>query len=107
VPSLWYENFPRTLVEAFASGLPVLASRLGALQSLVDDGRTGMLVAPGDADAWALAMRQALDDAPRLAALGRAARELYEREYTAAANHRMLMAIYEAAIDERRCEAAA
>lgn len=106
MPSLWYENFPRTLVEAFACGLPVLASRLGALASLVEHGRTGWLVEPGDAAAWAQALRGALDDAPRLAAMGEAARALYEREYTAEANHRMLLAIYEEAIAERRREGA-
>jgi glycosyltransferase involved in cell wall biosynthesis len=107
VPSLWYENFPRTLVEAFACGLPVLASRLGALESLVEHGRTGLHVEPGDAPAWAAAMQAALDDTPRMATMGAAARELYEREYTAAANHRMLLAIYEQAIAERRHGAAA
>jgi glycosyltransferase involved in cell wall biosynthesis len=107
VPSLWYENFPRTLVEAFACGLPVLASRLGALQSLVQDGLTGLHVEPGDAAAWATAMGAALGDAPRMAAMGAAARALYEREYTAQANHRLLLTIYEEAIAERRRGAAA
>ncbi len=104
MPSLWYENFPRTLVEAFACGLPVLASRLGALASLVEHGRTGWLVEPGDAAAWAQALRGALDDAAGLAAMGETARTLYEREYTAEANHRMLRAIYDEAIAERRRE---
>jgi len=107
VPSLWYENFPRTLVEAFACGLPVLVSRLGALESLVEHGRTGLHVQPGDAAAWATALQAALDDAPRMAAMGAAARELYEREYTAAANHGMLLAIYQDAIAEHRRGAAA
>lgn len=106
MPSLWYENFPRTLVEAYACGLPVLASRLGALATLVEHERTGLLVAPGDAAAWAQAMRRVLDDGTQLAAMGHAARALYEREYTAEANHRTLLAIYEEAIAERRREAA-
>jgi len=106
MPSLWYENFPRTLVEAYACGLPVLASRLGALATLVEHERTGLLVAPGDAGAWAQAMRRVLDDGTQLAAMGHAARALYEREYTAEANHRTLLAIYEEAIDERRREGA-
>jgi glycosyltransferase involved in cell wall biosynthesis len=107
VPSLWYENFPRTLVEAFACGLPVLASRLGALESLVQHGSTGLHVEPGDAAAWAAAMAGALGDVPRMAAMGTAARSLYEREYTAAANHQVLLGIYEEAITERQREAAA
>ena len=43
MPSLWFENFPRTLVEAYAAGLPVIASRLGAMAELVQDGVTGLL----------------------------------------------------------------
>jgi glycosyltransferase involved in cell wall biosynthesis len=38
IPGIWYENFPRTLVEAFACGLPVIASRSGALAELVHEG---------------------------------------------------------------------
>ncbi|MGS0756361.1 glycosyltransferase, partial [Roseateles sp. GG27B] len=43
VPSIWYENYPRTIVEAFACGLPVLASNLGAIPSIVKSGSTGAL----------------------------------------------------------------
>src|SRR5690606_19107791 len=45
-PSQWYENFPVTLVEAFACGLPVIASRLGAMAEIVNDGRTGLHFTP-------------------------------------------------------------
>ena len=48
VPSVWYENSPLVIQEAFAMGLPVIASRLGALAEKVQDGRTGYLFAPGD-----------------------------------------------------------
>ena len=50
VPSIWYEQCPKTLIESFAKGTPVLASRLGAMAELVDHGRTGLLFAPGDPD---------------------------------------------------------
>ena len=48
-PSTWYEGLPRTIVESFAKGTPVIASRLGSMTELVEDGRTGYLFAPGDA----------------------------------------------------------
>ncbi|MEJ5200530.1 MAG: glycosyltransferase, partial [Anaerolineae bacterium] len=48
VPSLWYENSPVTIQEAFAVGVPVIASRLGALAEKVQDGVTGRLFAAGD-----------------------------------------------------------
>ena len=94
LPSLWYENFPRTLVEAMACGLPVLASRLGALAELVEDGVTGILVAPNDAAEWAVKMQWALDHPDRMAQMGRAARAVYERHYTGEVNYRQLMGIY-------------
>ncbi|MDO9009373.1 MAG: glycosyltransferase, partial [Thiobacillus sp.] len=61
VPSICFENFPRTIAEAFACGLPVIASRIGALADIVTDGETGLLFEPGnprdlaDKLAWAQA----------------------------------------------------
>jgi len=101
LPSLWYENFPRTLVEAFACGLPVLTSRLGALAELVQDGVTGLHVTPGDAVDLAAKMRWALDNPERMAAMGRAARVRYEAAYAAEANLVQLLAIYDDAIAAR------
>ena len=50
VPSIWYEIGPLTIREAFAAKVPVIASRLGAMPDLVEDGIRGLLVKPGDAD---------------------------------------------------------
>jgi len=52
VPSLWYENSPVVIQEAFAAGVPVIASRLGALAEKVRDGVDGWLCPPGRAEAW-------------------------------------------------------
>ena len=100
MPSLWYENFPRTLVEAFACGLPVIASRLGAMAYLIRDGETGLLFNPGDARDLAakLAWAQAHPDAMR--GMGEAARREYESKYTPLRNLDMLLAIYREAMAE-------
>ena len=50
LPSECYENFPMSIVEAFACGTPVICSRLGGMAELVDDRRTGLLFAPGNAE---------------------------------------------------------
>lgn len=100
MPSVWYENFPRTLVEAWASGLPVIASRLGAMADLIEDGVTGLLFEPGDPASLAAKLRWAQDHPEALAAMGRRAREHYEMNYTADRNHAQLLAIYEAAMAE-------
>lgn len=100
LPSICYENFPRTLVEAFASGLPVIASRLGAMPDLIADGRTGLLFEPGDAADLAAKMRWAQLNADRMADMGREARAKYEADFGADRNYSQLMAIYGDAIDD-------
>ncbi len=49
-PSIWYENFGMTIIEAFACGKPVIASRLGTMQEIIEEGKTGLLFEPGNAD---------------------------------------------------------
>lgn len=99
VPSIWYKNFPRTLVEAFACGTPVIASRIGALAELVRDGETGLLFEPGDAQDLADKMAWALANPEAMAAMGRKARAQYEAEFSAEVNYRQLLAIYQGAIE--------
>lgn len=102
LPSIWYENFPMTLVEAMGCGLPIIASRIGALASLVEDGVTGLLFAPGDAADLAEKMRWANANPEAMAAMGRAARQRYEENYTAARNYEQLVAVYKDAIAAHR-----
>lgn len=98
MPSIWYENFPRTLVEAYACGLPVIASRLGAMAELVRDGATGLLFEPGDPQSLAGKMRWADEHPAAMLAMGRAARLEYEQKFTSATNFALLMNIYAAAM---------
>lgn len=98
LPSICYENAPRTIVEAFSRGLPVLASRLGALADIVEDGKTGLLFTPGDARDLAAKVAWAHAHPDEMARMGRAAREEYERHYTPQRNHELLIDIYEDAI---------
>lgn len=97
-PSLWYETFGRTIVEAFATGTPVVASRIGAAAELVNDGETGWLFTPGGVDDLARILGATLGNAKALNRAGRAARTTYETRYTAALNYNALLNIYESAI---------
>jgi glycosyltransferase involved in cell wall biosynthesis len=96
-PSLAYEAFPLTVLEAFATGLPVVASGHGALAEIVTEGQTGMVFRPGDgaglADraAW-LAARPA-----ERARMGLAARAAFTGRYGAEQNLAALMEIYASA----------
>lgn len=104
MPSVWYENFPRTLVEAFACGLPVIASRLGAMAELVRDGETGLLFDPGNPGDLAAKMRWANGHAEEMRRMGQNARQEYEARYTSDTNFKQLMAIYQDAIATRVAE---
>ncbi len=99
MPSIWYENFPRTLVEAFACGLPVIASRLGAMAEIVADGRTGLLFEAGSAAALAQTLAWAEAHPEQMQRMGENARREYEAKYTPAVNYRQLMEIYDDAIN--------
>lgn len=100
MPSVWYENFPRTLVEAFAAGLPVIGSRLGAMAALIEDGRTGVLFNPGDPLDLAAKLEWARTHPEEMRRMGGNARSEYERKYTPAKNHEQLVSIYREAIEE-------
>jgi glycosyltransferase involved in cell wall biosynthesis len=101
VPSRCYEGFPMTVAEAFACGVPVIASRLGALQEIVDDQRTGMLFKPGDAADLAAKVEGAWTEQKRTSALAQEARRDYERKYTPHANYEILMEIYTRAAERK------
>jgi glycosyltransferase involved in cell wall biosynthesis len=58
-PSMWFENGPTIALEAMAVGTPVIASRVGNLPEIIDDGVNGRLVAPGNVEQWAQAITEA------------------------------------------------
>lgn len=93
--SEWYENFPMTIAEAFACGVPVICSRLGAMQEIVEDGRTGLFFNPGDPQDLAAKVEAAWNDPRRTQELGKEARREYENKYTAESNYPLLMEIYQ------------
>ncbi|MCC9608049.1 glycosyltransferase [Blastopirellula sp. JC732] len=100
-PSIWYETFGRVIIEAYATGTPVVASDLGAMSELIEDGITGHRFVAGDADDLAAKVRMLLDRNDLQTTLRRAARAKYEQTYTPQHNYQRLIEIYEAAIDSR------
>ncbi len=107
VPSTCYESAPRAVVEAFACGVPVIASRLGALADMVTDRVTGLLVEPDDRDDLARALAWADSHPDEMLAMGRRARQVYEQSYAPDGNIKQLESIYRAAIrDVNGAEAA-
>jgi glycosyltransferase involved in cell wall biosynthesis len=97
-PSTWYECSPVIINEAFACGVPVVASRLGAMAEIIADGRTGLHFSAGDPDDPAKKVEWAWTHPGRMAEMGLQARKEYEQKYTAERNYEMLMEIYKMAM---------
>ena len=97
MPSECYEAFGLVIVEAFATALPVIASRLGAMREIIDDGVTGLHFEPGDAVDLAAKVRWAVEHPLDMRRMGDNARRVYEDLYTPESNYRQLMAIYDEA----------
>lgn len=98
-PSVCYENMSLTLVESLATGLPVVASALGSMASMLVHDETGFLFEPGNADSLYEQVRQVWDCPELLARVGSAARAEYLKRYTADRNYEMLIQIYQNAIE--------
>jgi len=75
------EAMPLVIPEAWAAGLPVVATRVGGIPDMVEHGKTGLLVEPGDVDGLAVRVRQLLADRALARGLGRAGRELARARY--------------------------
>jgi len=99
MPSECYEGFPMVLVEAFSQGLPVVASKLGGMAEIIEDGVTGLHFEAGNASDLADKVRWMNEHPEESRQMGRNARKEYEQKYTPEKNYEMLMDIYQQAID--------
>jgi glycosyltransferase involved in cell wall biosynthesis len=91
------DAFPTVMLEAWAQGVAVITAAIGPLASLVDDGVTGLLVEPNNAEALARALQAGLADPGRLMTLGEAGRQLVAREYTWPGQVERMRSVLEAA----------
>lgn len=94
VPSECYENFPRVVAEAFACGVPVIASRIGVFPELIKDGETGLLFEPRNETDLRAKINTLLSDRASAQRMGQRARREYEEKYTLKENYEMLLDIY-------------
>jgi glycosyltransferase involved in cell wall biosynthesis len=97
VPSVCYESFNRTQLEAFAKGTPVVASRQGSMQAIVDHRRTGLLFTPNDSGDLVRQVRWLVGSPAAYARMRLAARQEFEDYYTTELSHDRLLRIYHAA----------
>jgi glycosyltransferase involved in cell wall biosynthesis len=102
VPSEWYEGFPMVVVQALACGTPVIASRLGSLDEIVEEGKTGLKFEAGNPKDLTIRVNELASDRSRLARMRVHARTAFEERYTAEINYSQLMEIYQGAICDFR-----
>ena len=98
-PSTWYEGFPITILEALATGTPVIGSRIGGIAEIVKDKFNGLLFEPGDEGSLARSLTELKHH--DLKALSANARNSYLEFYTPDLNYKILMDIYNAAMNRQ------
>lgn len=103
-PSRCFENFPMTIAEAYACGVPVIASDMGAAHELVRHGDTGLLFRPGDATHLAESVQWAWNHPAELKQMGTNCRAEFELNYSPERNYELLMQIYDQALAKRGCD---
>jgi glycosyltransferase involved in cell wall biosynthesis len=94
-PSECYETFGRVAVEAYAKGVPVIASAIGAVQELVIDGETGFLFKPGSAADLSEKIEWLINHPEEAGTMGRRGRMEFEQKFSAVRNIEILRSIYE------------
>ena len=105
IPSICFETFGLVAIEAMSYGLPVIASRLGALQEIVDDGITGLLFEPGNVLDLVSKIQLLWDNPALCSELGAAAREKALSAYSEQLYFERLIGIYSTAIEKKvKCE---
>lgn len=106
-PSEWYEaGIPRTIIEAFAAGTPVVAPNLATMGDLIQENDAGLHFQPGDPQDLARVVETAFARPAELARMRTQARAAFESHYTAEKNYRRLMEIYTHAGERQRGNAA-
>jgi glycosyltransferase involved in cell wall biosynthesis len=94
MPSEWYEGFPITILEAFQCGTPVLASNLGVMQSIIQEGESGWLFEAGNSSQLAEKVDYILSDRENIINLSSYVKSEFDRRYTDDINYKMLEEIY-------------
>lgn len=103
-PSEWPEPMGRTIMEAFAVGTPVLAARMGAPATMIEEGKTGFFFTAGDVSSLRQRVEWCSANVPELRALRKNARSQFEKFYTGVVAAESLLAVYSAARERLAAE---
>jgi glycosyltransferase involved in cell wall biosynthesis len=98
-PSQWYETFGLVVVEALARGTPVIASRIGGIEEIVEDAKTGLLFTPGDHRDLTIRILWLKRNSQHLSQMRREARSRFLTKYSPPSGYEGLMAIYKETLE--------
>ncbi len=102
VPSKWYEGFPNVITRGMLLCKPVVTTSIGAMQSIIDHGENGLLVAPGDAVALSAAIGRLYPDKETCRRMGERGYEKATASYSRRQIYDTLMQIYDRAVANRK-----
>lgn len=102
IPSEWYENNPRSILESFALGKPVLGARIGGIPELVKDGETGYTFESGNKEDLISKVKFLCNHHEQVVDMGKKARVFVENELNAEKHYAALMKIYERVIANKK-----
>ena len=102
LPSVTYEDFPNVVLEAMALGKPVVSTRLAGVPEQINDGETGILVAPNNFEELAKAITELCDNAELRSHMGLAAIRKFKEKFTAEIAVKNYMNLYESKSEARK-----
>lgn len=102
IPSLWYENFPITVLESAAVGTPLIACNIGSLGTLINGKGIGITFTPGESEQLGKILMLLKDDITKTRELGEQAAQWVRQNYTDEIHYKGLLKIYNKVIDENR-----
>ena len=100
IPSIWYENFPKIVVEAMAYGAPIIASNIGSLATIIEDNFNGLLFDPNNAESLTKKISFIEENENARLKIGKNALDTYEKLYSKQKNYSMLIDIYSDSIQK-------
>ncbi len=101
-PSIWYEGLPMTILEAFSNKLPVIATNIGAMSSVVENHRNGLHFELSNYDQMIDQINWAFCNYESIREFGEAAYDDYQNKYSMEINYQKQIKIYQDVIDERK-----
>ncbi len=104
IPSEWYEGFPMVALEAYASGTPILASKIGSLDEIVQEGVTGLKFESGNANDLAEKAVLLMEKSKSSEKMRLNSRDFFDKQFTEELNFRSLLDIYQDVIKQYKYE---